>query len=214
MTDKKTRPATREEKITKPGVYEKPVKEPSLVVTEESLTQELATISREVTEPRKNKMGRPTIYSQELVNTICTRLSLGESLRSICRDDDMPAQSLIYLWLNRHPDFLEQYTRAREEQAETHADEIVEIADEQPDLIEVKDKDGNVVDIKLDSAFIAWQKQRIDARKWNASKQRPKKYGDRVTHGGDDDSPVVVEHNLNVFGELLKAIKHQRQLEE
>jgi len=26
MTDKKTRPATREEKITKPGVYETPVK--------------------------------------------------------------------------------------------------------------------------------------------------------------------------------------------
>ena len=187
-------------------------KEQSLVVAitpQESAESTTANLPA----PLKKKMGRPTIYSQELVNTICTRLSLGESLRSICRDDDMPAQSLIYLWLNRHPDFLEQYTRAREEQAETHADEIVEIADEQPDLIEVKDKDGNVVDIKLDSAFIAWQKQRIDARKWNASKQRPKKYGDRVTHGGDDDSPVVVEHNLNVFGELLKAIKLQRQSE-
>ena len=134
-------------------------KEPSLVVAitpQESAESTTANLPA----PPKKKMGRPTIYSQDLVNTICTRLSLGESLRSICRDDDMPAQSLIYLWLNRHPDFLEQYTRAREEQAETHADEIVEIADEQPDLIEVKDKDGNVVDIKLDSAFIAWQKQR------------------------------------------------------
>ena len=124
-------------------------KEPSLVVAitpQESAESTTANLPA----PPKKKMGRPTIYSQELVNTICTRLSLGESLRSICRDDDMPAQSLIYLWLNRHPDFLEQYTRAREEQAETHADEIVEIADEQPDLIEVKDKDGNVVDIKLD----------------------------------------------------------------
>lgn len=89
----------------------------------------------------------------------------------------------------------------------------MDIADETPVLLEVKDKDGNVVDIKLDSAYIAWQKQRIDARKWNAAKQRPKKYGDRVTHGGDDDSPVVVEHNLNVFGDLLKAIKLQRQSE-
>ena len=163
--------------------------------------------------PPKKKIGRPTKYCPELVEAICTRLGLGESLKSICDDDDMPAQSQVYVWLQRHPEFQESYARAREEQAETHADEIVEIADEQPDLIEVKDKDGNVVDIKLDSAFIAWQKQRIDARKWNASKQRPKKYGDRVTHGGDDDSPVVVEHNLNVFGELLKAIKHQRQSE-
>ena len=159
----------------------------------------------------KKKMGRPSIYSQDLADEICVRLSSGESLRQICRDDDMPAQSQVYVWLNRHPDFAEQYTRAREEQAETHADEIVSIADETPALLEVRDKDGNVIDIKLDSAYIAWQKQRIDSRKWNASKQRPKKYGDRVTHGGDDESPVVVEHNLNVFGDLLKALKLQRQ---
>ena len=192
MTDKKTRPATRQDKITNPGVYEVAVEADNLPAP-------------------KNNRGRPSIYSKDLVDRICIRLSLGESVRSICKDPEMPSQALIYQWLYRHPDFLEQYTRAREEQAETHADEIVDIADETPALLEVKDKDGNVVDIKLDSAYIAWQKQRIDSRKWNASKQRPKKYGDRVTHGGDDDSPVVVEHNLNVFGDLLKALKLQRQ---
>ena len=31
---------------------------------------------------------------------------------------------------------------------------------------------------------------------------------------GDDDSPVVVENNVNVFGELLKNIKYHRQVEE
>lgn len=165
------------------------------------------------TTPPKNKTGRPTIYSDDLADRICVRLALGESVRSICKDDDMPSQALIYVWLNRNPSFLEQYTRAREEQAETHADQIVDIADETPALLEVRDKEGNVVDIKLDSAYIAWQKQRIDSRKWNASKQRPKKYGDRVTHGGDDENPVVIENNLNVFGELLKSLKMQRQSE-
>lgn len=212
MTDKKTRPATREEKISKPGVYEVPVKEPSLVVTQESLSNELAAMAKEVAAP-KNKTGRPTKYSPELVETICVRLSLGESLRTICKDEDMPAQSQVYVWLNRHPEFQEQYTRAREEQAESHADEIVAIADETPETVPVYDKEGNLLRIDISSAYVAWQKQRIDARKWNAAKQRPKKYGDRVTHGGDDDSPVVVEHNLNVFGDLLKAIKMQRQSE-
>lgn len=192
MTDKKTRVTTREEKITSPGVYEMPVEADNLPA-------------------QKKPMGRPSIYSKDLTDRICIRLSLGESVRSICKDPEMPSQALIYQWLYRHPDFLEQYTRAREEQAETHADQIVDIADETPALLEVKDKEGNIVDIKLDSAYIAWQKQRIDSRKWNASKQRPKKYGDRVTHGGDDESPVVVEHNLNVFGDLLKALKLQRQ---
>ena len=192
MTDKKTRPATRQDKITNPGVYE-------VAVEAENLPAQ------------KNTGGRPSIYSQDLTNRICVRLALGESIRSICKDDDMPAQSVIYQWLYRHPEFAEQYTRAREEQAETHADQIVDIADETPALLEVKDKEGNIVDIKLDSAYIAWQKQRIDSRKWNASKQRPKKYGDRVTHGGDDENPIVAEHNLNVFGDLLKALKLQRQ---
>ena len=102
----------------------------------------------------------------------------------------MPSQAVVYLWLNRYPDFLEKYVRAREEQAETHADEIVAIADETPQTKEIKDKSGKVIDITLDSAFIAWQKQRIDARKWNAAKQRPKKYGDSVTHKGDAENPL------------------------
>ena len=36
----------------------------------------------------------------------------------------------------------------------------------------------------------------------------------RTEHVGDDNKPLVVEHNVNVFGELLKAIKLQRQTEE
>lgn len=163
--------------------------------------------------PPKNKGGRPSKYTPELVDEICRRLSLGEGLAQICRDDDMPSQTIVYQWLQRHPEFLERYTYAREEQAETHADEIVSIADETPQTVPVYDKDGNQIDIKLDSAYIQWQRQRIDARKWNAAKQRPKKYGDRVTHGGDDENPVVIENNLNVFGELLKSLKMKRQSE-
>ena len=166
-----------------------------------------------MTEVKKAKKGRPSIFSQEVADTICLRLSQGESLRSIVKDPDMPAQATIYFWLNKNAPFVEQYTRAREEQAETMADEIVAIADETPQTAPVFNKDGEQIDIKLDSAYIQWQRQRIDARKWTASKLRPKKYGDRVVHAGDDDNPMVVEANLGVFGELLKAIKMERQAE-
>ena len=33
----------------------------------------------------------------------------------------------------------------------------------------------------------------------------------RTEHVGDDNKPLVIEHNVNVFGELLKSIKMQRQ---
>ena len=166
-----------------------------------------------MTKPKNTKLGRPTTYSQEIADEICLRLSHGESLRSIVKDSHMPAQSTVYIWLLKNAPFAEQYTRAREEQAETHADEIVAIADETPQTTPVFDKEGNQIDIKLDSAYIQWQRQRIDARKWTAAKLRPKKYGDRVVHAGDDDNPMVVEANLGVFGELLKAIKMERQAE-
>lgn len=159
----------------------------------------------------KNKGGRPSTYDPHIANVICIRIGEGESLRAICREPGMPDKSTIFDWLRKYPEFADQYVRAREDQAETMAEEIVDIADETPETVPVYDKEGNVIDIKLDSAYISWQKNRIDARKWTASKLRPKKYGDRLTHSGDDENPVVAEVNHSVFGELLKAIKMERQ---
>jgi hypothetical protein len=36
----------------------------------------------------------------------------------------------------------------------------------------------------------------------------------RTEHVGDDNKPLVIEHNVDVFGELLKAVKLRRQTEE
>ena len=36
----------------------------------------------------------------------------------------------------------------------------------------------------------------------------------RMEHSGSDINPVVIEHNVNVFGELLKSIKMSRQAGE
>ena len=163
--------------------------------------------------PPKNKGGRPTDYNSHITKVICIRIGEGESLRSICRDEGMPDKSTVFDWLRRHPEFADQYARAREDQADTYADEITAIADETPETTPVFDKEGNQIDVKLDSAYISWQKNRIDARKWTAMKLKPKKYGDKITHAGDDDNPVVIENNMNVFGELLKNLKMKRQSE-
>jgi antitoxin (DNA-binding transcriptional repressor) of toxin-antitoxin stability system len=36
----------------------------------------------------------------------------------------------------------------------------------------------------------------------------------RLEHSGSDTNPVVIEHNVSVFGELLKSIKMSRQAGE
>ena len=122
--------------------------------------------------------GRPLEFDQEQADTICQRIAEGESVRAICRDDSMPAMSTVFKWLSRVPEFAEQYAHAKEEQAETLADEIVAIADE----AEVSAKvDGEDVRLSLDATAIARNRLRVDARKWVAAKLKPKKYGDRQT---------------------------------
>jgi len=124
-------------------------------------------------------MSRPSGYSGEIAEAICDRLAIGESLRSICRDEGMPSVTSVMRWLNTNLAFREQYAGARELQAEYRVDEIVEIADK-------SDADDPV---KVNRARL-----RIDTRKWAASKLAPKKYGDqaKITHAGDAENPVAL----------------------
>jgi len=138
------------------------------------------------------KTGRST-YTKQMADIICIRLSEGESLKEIVRSEGMPDRATVYRWLLEQPVFCDMYTRAREEQADTLADEIIAIADESPEINEIRDKHGDVIDVKIDSGYVAYQKQRIEARKWTAMKLKPKKYGDKLELAGDPNNPMKVE---------------------
>ncbi len=120
----------------------------------------------------KRNPGRPSRYSDGLVNRICLRIAGGESLRRICGEDDMPDKATVLRWLldSRHAAFRRRYGIARETQADAFADEIVDIADS---------ASGR------EDAAVA--KLRIDARKWVAAKLKPKRYGERqhIEHTGN-----------------------------
>lgn len=126
--------------------------------------------------------GRPSDYSQEIAEAITERLADGESLRSICSDEAMPAKSTVFKWLSQNQGFADQYARAREEQAETLASEIVAIADEAS--AKVIGGEGEPVAVVFDSTAVARNRLRVDARKWVAAKLKPKVYGDKIEHGG------------------------------
>lgn len=131
--------------------------------------------------------GRPSEYSPEKADLICERLIDGESLRSICLDDDMPAGSTVCRWLANNEEFRKQYALAREAQADTLADEMLDIADDGTnDWMERQGKDGETGRLEYNGDHVQRSRLRIDARKWLASKMAPKKYGDKidVEHGG------------------------------
>jgi hypothetical protein len=140
----------------------------------------------------KAPRGRPSTYSEAKTVEICARLAQGESLRSICKEKDQPNITTVYEWLFKHEDFAKRYARAREEQADTLADEIVAIADDGKNDTYV-DEDGIE---RTNQDVIQRSKLRVDARKWVAAKLKPRKYGERVM--GDPDNPIRVDHSGQV----------------
>ena len=166
--------------------------------------------------PEAPKKASRSTYTKQMADIICIRLSEGESLKEIVRTEGMPDRATVYRWLLEQPVFCDMYTRAREEQADTLADEIIAIADESPEINEIRDKHGDVVDIKIDSGYVAYQKQRIEARKWTAMKLKPKKYGDKLELAGDPNSPLKVEIQSEAdayLATLLKNVELNKQVD-
>jgi hypothetical protein len=97
---------------------------------------------------------------------ICERIAQGTPLTVICADEGMPALGTVYRWIESDETFRDRYTRAREDQAETLADQIQRLAD----AVDHSDRGA------VDKARL-----QIDARKWVAAKLKPKVYGDRIS---------------------------------
>lgn len=97
-------------------------------------------------------MPRPTKYHKKLADEITIRLTNGETLRKICKDEHIPSRQTVINWLNQHEEFFDQYLVSRQLQAEHFADEILEIAD------------------SCTSQTEQATKIQIEARKWHASR--------------------------------------------
>lgn len=123
----------------------------------------------------KHKVGRPSLYSDELACKICDRLAKGETLRSICRSDGMPCEVTVWRWESENDEFCKLSARARDRGTHSIAEECIEISDR--DDLDPQDR-----------------RVRIDTRlrligKWNA-----KKYGDKVEieQNGQTEVRVVI----------------------
>ncbi len=127
------------------------------------------------------KKGRPSKYTAALGNEVCARLAQGESMRTIGKDESLPCVRTMFNWLTDHESFLQQYEKAKADCAEMYAEDIIEIADDSSnDYEDVNDQNGATGATRLNTEHVQRSRLRIDARKWVASKLKPKKYGDKI----------------------------------
>lgn len=114
-------------------------------------------------------MARPIEWTPEkkaeAQSYILEQIALGRSLVSVCKEPEMPAYSMVTMWRHEDEAFSAKYARAREDQADFLAEEVIEIADGA--------QDANLARLQ------------VDARKWKAAKLKPKVYGDKLELGGD-----------------------------
>lgn len=135
--------------------------------------------------PTGNPRGRPSEYNQELADRICAELAQGYSLRTVCAADDMPSVKTIFNWFRTYPDFLQQYTRAKEESADAMADEVIDIADDGSNDWMVKHGKDDQEYWQLNGEHVQRSRLRIETRKWLMAKMKPKKYGEKLDMTSD-----------------------------
>jgi len=117
-------------------------------------------------------------YSLENVNLICEMVAQGKTLRQIQADTGISMGSMLR-WTTM-PEHVEQYARARESAADIFETDIIEAA------------------LSCGPESASSDRVKIDALKWVAARRAPKKYGDRITHGGDPDAPINHQVGITV----------------
>jgi hypothetical protein len=110
----------------------------------------------------------------------------------------MPTRETVFQWLATKPDFSDQHARARQEQADTHADDI--------DHISVLVATGK---IDPNAGRVA-----VDGLKWSAAIKQPKKYGKVTTtrHSGEDGGAIPVRFESLSDAQLdqfIDRLRHQ-----
>jgi len=141
--------------------------------------------------------GRPTDYTEKIGNKLCALITMGKSLNSILEDEDkdsdFPSRVTVYAWFTKHPEFLNNYTRAKDQSGDADNDRIAEVAE---DVLSGK--------IDPNAARVG-----IAALQWMAGKKKPKKYGDKIQteHSGNLGLTDLTDVGLKERLEEIRAEK-------
>jgi hypothetical protein len=144
--------------------------------------------------------------TDELFDEICERMVDGESVRSICKDDHMPAISTLMKILNQDPNRSAQYARALQMRADAMFEEIMDISDDGTNDFMLRNAD-DPTSVILNGEHVQRSKLRVDSRKWALGRMNPKKYGEKTFIGGVDDAPIKVQNTIDVSNLSLEELE-------
>lgn len=139
--------------------------------------------------------GRPSSYTPEKAEEILNRIAAGESMRSVCRDDDMPALSTLRRWEEDVPEFARKCARAREYQGDSYADKLDDIYD-------------LVMSGQLDPKVAAEARGNLQ---WKAERLSRRRYGNGKLDG-DGSAPTTVNVNVTTTDPVEAGKAYQKMI--
>ena len=144
-------------------------------------------------------------YTEAKAQEICERVSAGEFLINICKDEELPTVRRCNQWMKEHSDFNELYRDAINDRLSIFEDEVITIPDEAAkDFDEILQKDGTTRDV-LDPTKISAAKLRTEVRFRHLKACRPQKWGEQttlITKNGDEFSDMTTEELEKKLAEL------------
>lgn len=143
----------------------------------------------------KLKVGRHSIYSQEISDKICEMIATCPyGLKRICEENPkLPDQKTINTWLWKHPEFLLRYDAARQHQAILIFQECDDIACAREEYI---DAQGNT---RVDTGAVARHRHMTETKRWMIGRLSPKRYSD------EKKLDIVANQGEEILAEVKKV---------
>jgi hypothetical protein len=150
------------------------------------------------------KTGRPDSFSQELFDEIIARLSMGEPLAAICRDERMPAVRTFYTWKDRSPELSARFAHARDDGFYQIALDTLKIADTPVEAV-IERSTATGLEVTRQDA-LGHRKLQIETRLKLLARWDPRRYGDKLAVGGADDLPPIQQNTTLDPSEAYKRL--------
>lgn len=125
----------------------------------------------------------------ELVEEVLARLSNGEPLAQICRDDHMPSRRMWGFWCEEDPELKKLHGLARDDGYDMIAADMLRIADTPVEGVEIVEKPTGTEVRKGD--MLGHRRLQIETRDKLLAKWDPRRYGNKLAVGGAEDLPPI-----------------------
>lgn len=127
---------------------------------------------------------------EKIFPLILSEIEEGNSLRSILKRDGMPNRNTFFTWLDESKEKSNQYARSVDFRTELKFESI------EADYMEEPQRDAETG--KIDTGWVQLQRLKIDAKKWELGKLKPKKYGDKLDVTSDGEKIQNTPSSISV----------------